>query len=295
MLKEGGTSVAVAGAMHDVQVPTGVLRYRRAGSGPPLLLLHGWAASSRYWLDTLAALDDRACYAFDMPGFGESPALAQPSTPAALAAVVLEAADALGLEQFDLGGHSFGASVAVMLAARHPQRVRRLVLTSFGLPPTAALEGLYSLVQPTLRLGLVGWQPLLNLFDPWVRLWHPWQRALLHLPSLPGLIGSWYAQQPPTAAQLAAGLDDLVAMDLRAHTGSLFSVGAPDIAAAFATVSAPTLLLSGCNDRVLPPDTVAAAHAYRPSSEVVLFADCGHLPMLEQPQAYYAALRRFLA
>ena len=59
-----------------------------------------------------------------MPGFGETAALTEPTTIARLAAVVIEFADALGLEYFDLNTHSFGATVGIYIAAHWPDRVK---------------------------------------------------------------------------------------------------------------------------------------------------------------------------
>jgi pimeloyl-ACP methyl ester carboxylesterase len=158
-----------------LRLASGTVGYAAAGTGQPLLLLHGWGASGAYWRSTTAALADlRRCYALDLPGFGESPALTAPASLARLADLVVACADELGLAAFDLNGHSFGASVAAYVVARHPARVRRLVLSSFGLPGTACERQVAALVQPAYALVQRAWEPWLALMQPWFVAARPW-------------------------------------------------------------------------------------------------------------------------
>ncbi len=115
----------------SVEVEGTTLSYLESGSADaaPLLLLHGtfW---SRVWQPVLPALGaQRHCMALDLPGFGRSRGeltLEQATVPA-LAATVLAAADALGLENFDLAAHDIGGGIAQYLVAT-TGRVRKLIL-----------------------------------------------------------------------------------------------------------------------------------------------------------------------
>lgn len=130
----------------QVEVRGRTLSYLTSGKrgAGPLLLLHGtfWG---RVWLPVLPALGQEVhCVALDLPGFGRSGGqLDVPdATVPALAQTVLEAADALGLETFDLAGHDIGGGIAQHLAA-HSGRVRRLVLVNsvmFDSWPVPAVE-----------------------------------------------------------------------------------------------------------------------------------------------------------
>ncbi|WP_298585624.1 alpha/beta fold hydrolase [uncultured Kocuria sp.] len=110
----------------------------------PLLLLHGtfW---SRVWQPVLPALGETArCLALDLPGFGASGGEldVEHATVPALADTVLAAADALGLEEFDLAGHDIGGGIAQHVAATSG-RVRKLVLMNsvmFDSWPVPAVE-----------------------------------------------------------------------------------------------------------------------------------------------------------
>ena len=273
----------------------GELAYRQAGDGPPLLLLHGWSASSRYWYTTQAQLADmRTCVAPDLPGFGASPPLAEPGRIMRLAELMIELADALGLDTFDLNGHSFGGAVALVLAARWPDRVRRLVVTSFGVrrsPLERALLGAtYAPANFALQLGL----PWLNMWRPALRQLRPFTAQVLATPPLPSLLAGWYLDRVPSDPQLLReGVADLVEMDVGAHLACLASVGDPALQAALPTVVAPALFVGGERDRVVPADDLRAA-AELARGQALLLPGCGHVPMIEQPAAYHAALREFL-
>lgn len=119
--------------------PLTALRFGNAAS-PPLLALHGWldnAASFATMAPWLA--DHRYVVALDLPGHGHSAHLDERTRRYHFVDQidhVLDAADALGMPQFDLLGHSLGAGIASMLAAVAPERVRRLALIE-GLGPLA--------------------------------------------------------------------------------------------------------------------------------------------------------------
>ncbi len=104
------------------------LAYEVAGSGPPLILLHGLSGSGRWWGKNVPAFADSfRTYAVDLPGFGESRGVRWSRLD--------DIADRLanwlvdeGMPKAHVAGHSLGGAVAARLAARHPDRVDRLVL-----------------------------------------------------------------------------------------------------------------------------------------------------------------------
>jgi pimeloyl-ACP methyl ester carboxylesterase len=122
------------------------LSYLAAGdeTAPPLILLHGtfW---SRVWQPVLPALATHSrCYAIDFPGFGRSGGElnVEQATVPALAQTVLQAADALGIAQFDVAAHDIGGGVAQQLAATSG-RIRKMVLMNavmFDSWPVPAVE-----------------------------------------------------------------------------------------------------------------------------------------------------------
>lgn len=112
------------------------------GSGPPVLLLHGLAASTRIWGDVVAAGADRHRFiSVDLPRSGRSRAWCA-SNPEAIADGLSRLLDEKGIARCLVAGHSFGGLAAIELAARWPKRVSGLVLASspaLGLTPQLKL------------------------------------------------------------------------------------------------------------------------------------------------------------
>ena len=103
--------------------------YLMAGSGQPVLLLHGGASDARDWLDTMAALSHRwTLYAPDLLGFGRNERKSQGYYLSEFSDFILEFMDSLGMESPALVGHSFGGRICLDIALLHPERVKKLVL-----------------------------------------------------------------------------------------------------------------------------------------------------------------------
>jgi pimeloyl-ACP methyl ester carboxylesterase len=113
-----------------VNVSGARVHYLHAGSGRPMLLIHGLVGSSQNWRNNIAALAQYASvYAIDMVNMGKSQRVR--GLDAGLRATanrVVAVMDALGLADADIAAHSHGGAVALMLAALHPRRVRSLIL-----------------------------------------------------------------------------------------------------------------------------------------------------------------------
>ncbi len=110
------------------------VRYVRKGQGPTIILIHGLASSIYTWSDVIGPLAEKFdVIALDLPGFGAS---SQPSdlTFDDYPATVIGLMDALGVTRAHLAGNSLGGAISLLLAARTPERVDRLVvLDSAGL------------------------------------------------------------------------------------------------------------------------------------------------------------------
>src|SRR3546814_16252965 len=113
---------------------SGRISYREAGSGAPLVLLHGIGSAARAFRDQLAVLSaGYRVIAWDAPGYGDSINLPMPQPGAGDYAAALAAfLDALGVTSRHLLGHSLGALMAARFAAAYPQRVRSLTMASIA-------------------------------------------------------------------------------------------------------------------------------------------------------------------
>ena len=126
-----------------VRVEDSRINWVEAGSGPPLILLHGYGGSARWWTRNMAALGSvRRVYALDLPGFGRS-RLAGRFTFERTADLIASWIGERGMGGADVVAHSMGGQLAAILAARHPDLVRSLVLTApAGIPFETGLPGI---------------------------------------------------------------------------------------------------------------------------------------------------------
>ncbi len=141
---------------------SGALAYEVLGSGPPLILLHGLSGSGRWWGRNVPAFADSfRTYTVDLPGFGESRGVRW----SRLDDIADRLADWLvdeGLPRAHIAGHSLGGAVAARLAARHPNRVDRLVLVDAAIRPQATRATARPAdVARTIRRAAPGFAPLL--------------------------------------------------------------------------------------------------------------------------------------
>ena len=107
------------------------IHYLTAGQGDPLVVIHGGAGGAETWKKNIAALcDNYTVYAPDLPGYGGSQPLAGDYYIPELTEFVDSFSDNLGLESFHLMGHSLGGGVALNYALKSPHKIRKLVLIS---------------------------------------------------------------------------------------------------------------------------------------------------------------------
>lgn len=267
-----------------VQVGAITARYWAAGTGgTPVLLIHGFGASVQIWRPVLAALGQRhRVLAVDLPGFGRSGRPAASPTLGFMARFVREFLDAIGVARVALVGHSFGGGVALRFALDFPERLERL-----GLVGPAALG----------RRA----HPLLLLMTL------PGVGELLSLPSRAGTamlfrlamhnrdaLGNAVIDEGYQLARLP-GAQRSFLRTLRAAGHLLGQRRAfyRPILARLPEISAPTLVLWGRQDRIVP-DASTAANAI-PGARIEVWEECGHLPWIEHTHRFNALLLDFLA
>jgi pimeloyl-ACP methyl ester carboxylesterase len=163
------------GAPRDLELPGGRLRAFEAGTGPPIVFVHGLLVNANLWRKVVPRLSpDFRCVALDMPLGSHELALPSgaPAGAPAAAALVADALDALDLDRVTLVGNDSGGAISQIVVTTRSERVGRLVLTSCDyrdnfppklfsyFKPAAAVPGLmWALLQP-MRLGLPRRSPI---------------------------------------------------------------------------------------------------------------------------------------
>lgn len=265
--------------MQIITLSGGSVAYRHKGQGAPLLLLHGWGGSSRYWLDTLDYLaDTHSVYALDLPGYGDSPPWNGTTSIKRVAELVIEFADAMGLDSFDLNGHSFSSSVAVYIADQVPQRIRRLVLTCTSTYRNEVER--YVATHMHRVLGL------------WISLRRPWMGRTPWF--YRAVIQRFFYRIPADDALLRASFEDFLRMDKHTAIAHANDAINGDYHAALQRLSVPTLIIGARQDTVMRPGGTPHVFEMIPNCHLVWIERCGHLPMIERPQVYNRVLRAFL-
>ncbi|MBE2314916.1 alpha/beta fold hydrolase [Solirubrobacter sp. CPCC 204708] len=255
-----------------------MLAFDTHGSGEPLVLVHGLATTRLIWRRVVPLLrDGREITALDVPGFGESPPAGPGFELEAVADVIAE-----GLAHIDgpidLVGHSLGGSLVIALAERHPERVRKLVLVApAGLrrmpAPLARVVGAAAeRAIPVRRFGA----PLADT---------EWGRRLLMSPGTADP-----ASIPP--AEVRAMLHASAGAERIAD--ALRAAASADLRERLARLPMPVGAIWGERDRIIPSGGVETLLAARPGAPVQRVPGTGHIPMMERPQAFAAALVRTL-
>ncbi len=284
-MRTGGLGTISGFVEKTIDVQGHRLRYLTAGEGPPLVLLHGVGTSSGEWSWVLPGLArNHLVYAIDLPGYDgsyEPPDYA----PAYTASFVNSFLDAVGVERAVVVGNSFGGLVALHLALSEPARVSALVLSdSAGLGRVVnsvmaaiTLPGGGELARTLAKMRLGAYQravrrALLLFARPWqIPLkWIKDQYKLAQLPNFTDATLASLRTVVDATGQREVLLDQLPRLQM------------------------PALIVWGIEDRVVPYSQAKEAIALVQDGSLELISNCGHLPHVEQPKRFIAALEEFL-
>ena len=250
---------------------------RNPGAAETVLLVHGYGSSSASYAPVMETLAARyRVLAIDLPGFGKSDRRAGDYTPDALADVLAEVLTKKGVQRAHVVGHSWGSSVVLAFARRHPERLSRLVVISgwiyddqlLPIMRWANVPGVGEALYSTFYTQGLGERLYLNFVDPTLVT----QRVVDE-------VGKQMALDGAVAAALAAARG----MHRFAETE-----------AEYRTITHPTLLLWGREDRVARLAFGERLARELPHARLVVLPRCGHIPMWECTGETAAALTDFL-
>lgn len=251
------------------------------GSGPAVLLVHGWGGYKEGWGALPIALADAgfcAC-AIDLPGFGESPPPpGSRHTPENYARALEEFVRARG--PLTIVAHSMGSFPAMILGARFPDLVSRLVI--LGPAPLAI----------TSRQRWLAALPLVGSLVAAVGIWHGSRDRAATFTAFVRAAAHPERMSADTVAVAAANeaTDRFIASSPLALGRSVHHALRTRATRLAAAVVQPTLVMVGDHDRVGRPEHARALAAALPHGRFSVVPECGHYPFLESPGATAAGV-----
>jgi 3-oxoadipate enol-lactonase len=253
--------------LHDVE-----LYWEERGAGPPLLLVPGIPALASDWRPFAEPLSStRRVLAYDNRGSGASTIAPGPYTNAQLAADAVALLDHLEIERADVFGVSMGGMIAQELALAWPARVRKLVLG-------CTHAGFVHAVQPPRETG--------RAFAMETDDWAERMRALAPLAFArdadPAFVAA-FVEKKSRDVQPPAG-----------YRAQIDAVLAHDALERLARIAAPTLVLTGDDDQVIPAENSRVLADRIPGARLEVLRGAGHLFFLEQPGETRRLLEEFL-
>jgi pimeloyl-ACP methyl ester carboxylesterase len=272
--------------LESVQIHGHELCFRRAGSGPALLLVHGIAGSSKTWAGVIPLLArDHTVIAPDLIGHGKSDKPPGDYSLGAQASALRDLLSVLGIDSVTVVGQSFGGGVAMQFCYQYPENCDRLVLVGSG--------GLGREVSLILRLlTLPGVEYVFPvIFPSMARDWGNEMFRLLHRAGFRNAraVEMWRAYasltDPENRKAFSRTLRGVV------DTGGQ-SVNATD--RLYLTAWMPTLIVWGGRDNIIPVSHAMAAHEAMPGSRLEVIEGAGHFPHAEEPERFAEIVTEFM-
>ncbi len=250
-----------------------VIHYEVLGQGEPVLFLHGWTGSWRYWLPTMEVVARHfRTYSFDFWGFGDSDKEIPAHTIQEYVEQVIAFLDGMGIARTRLVGHSMGGMVSLKTALDHPERVVRVATVG------AVIEG--SALAPLLKLTAN--QLVTRLFVRRPLVTGLWKRLLQNIRS-----GwrRWFQEVVEESAKA----------DPEAVMRSVRSMLQTDLRPELGRLRVPALVIHGAEDDIVNPDQAEIFQKMNlPVVRVVVMPHCRHFPFMDDPETFNRMLMDFL-
>ena len=266
------TASVTSAAAQVAQTALGPVGYREVGSGPPLVLIMGYAGTMETWepqfLDTLA-LHFRVVV-FDNAGIGSTRALPSRLTVDAMASQTSALISALGLGRPDVLGWSMGGMIAQALAVLHPGQVRRLVLC-------ATFPGVGTVIPPQAKINdLTNGNGLSVLFPP--------DQAMAAAAFVAG------AESYPDAEAASAAV-----ISAQGDASLAWFHGTDAAGRKTSEISAPTLVADGAEDQLDTASNSRTIARLIPGAKLVIYPDAGHGFLFQEGTPFAVTVESFLS
>ena len=269
--------------MHWAEVEHSRMNYVDIGSGegPPIVFIHGLSGSWQNWLENLPYFAQKhRCIAMDLPGFGYSDMPVEKISMSGYARQVDALCDQLGLGKCILVGNSMGGFVTAEMCIQHPERVERACL--------AAAAGI-SITNLRRRPVLTGARVVGALGAASAAQ----NRFLVARPRLRWLFTNFIFRHP---SRIAADLmyEQLRGAGKPGTYDALDALTSYDFRDRLPEIKAPTLIVWGDSDMLVPVEDAHEFERLIPQSRTVILEDTGHVPMLERPVKFNELLEELI-
>lgn len=241
--------------MSVVLVDGSLVHYETFGRGEPIILVHGWLGSWRYWVPVMEDVaKEYRTYALDLWGFGDSDKGREQYDVQSYVSMLSAFMDELGIGEASLVGHTLGAAVVTELAAQHPGRVSKLLAVGLPLTPSAINQKL---------MAAGSNNELARLF--------------------------WHRQRPYSVveASLPKTSENVIALTIQ-------SVARLDLGEILEEIDVPVLTVYGDRDSVISPIRADELEHSHYAARAIVLSDAHHFPMLDQTAMFGRLLRDFM-
>jgi pimeloyl-ACP methyl ester carboxylesterase len=248
------------------------IAYQRAGSGPPLVLLHGFICDSRVWRSQIEDLSrDFDLIAWDCPGCGESSDPPEDYSMAQFADCLAGLMDHAGVVAAHLLGLSWGGTLIMQFYSLYPHRVESVILADTYAGWTGSL-GAEAAAQRLARCLRESQMPA----EEWIPQWVP---------------DAFSAAAPKSLLEdYAKIMSDFHPIGFRAMSRAV----TPDFNSILPQIEVPTLLIWGDDDSRSPLSVGEDIRDAVPGARLVVIPNAGHVSNMEQPERFNSEVRQFM-
>ncbi len=260
--------------MPSIVTDQGMVHYEVVGSGPPVVLLHGWLGSWDTWRSTIETFGNQyRLYAPDLWGFGESGKSREQFEVSDFISLIPQIMDSLGIMSAPVVGHSMGGTTALGVALTYPDRVKKVAVV--GSPINGkSLSFLLKLAGVPFIARIVWGTPALFAFG--MRLY------------------SYFVSRREADVFYRMTVKNTSRTTLESFFKSISSLHQTDLTPRLHEITMPAMGVYGARDVIVSPKQNRVFAQYIPHGKVVYIRDAGHFPMLDTPEAFNVALRDFL-
>ena len=269
--------------VHRIAIEGTEVTYAEIGSGTPIVFVHGLGGCWQNFLENLPhfAAAGRRAIALDLPGFGHSPMPPWQISVSAYGRLLNSFCAALGLTDVVLVGNSLGGFIAAETAISRPQWIDRLVLVSAAGISHATLD----------RRPVMAGARMLNMFNPIAMQLNV---GGLRRPGLRQLAFQGVFRHPQQIRRELLYEFSINGLGKPAFLPAVGALTGYDILDRLEEIDEPTLLVWGRDDLVVPAADAPGYQARIANSELVIFDECGHVPMAERPTRFNRLVGRFI-